>query len=558
MYLRTLLAISLIGSALSALGADSIADAFGVSFGSSIDGVIDASTLEVKDEGKGICRYILNGAKILNQKSYASLEISDLLTKTGEKTIEGFIVSSKGVLSGRLEGFRSAVLKRFPTLLAFRGDNGKTYYTYENDAHEKRVVYFECWGRRSDCHFSMTVFTLNLSSSVGRTSMNLEHLSRACVTITTDSGMTGSGVLVEEGGDLYLFTNRHVIEGGCEVSAKLQSGEAVALGNLQVSKSLDLARFKVKSSGQGLKMEVGAPKIGETIVVLGNSLGAGAITQTEGRVLGVGADIIEVDAGFVKGNSGGPIVNLKGNLVGIATFLLKASDEVDWKIRGTRFENARRFGLRPCVNDWSNVSLNLLNKQHKSFCNVVMATALLMVSDFVLGDEYPMKKIEVDFGRINKIEVDLSVLRKYKNLVGCYNALQQRLAERNNLEQQVVRYLRGYGDIEIPCRVSKHGSKTSVLYRIDDGFTNVVEKFCNARNMNNGESFKDRLKELKKAQTALLQTHDEYRDAMDEHVAELRAKLSKPYEVQVYNEESKMQMEQLDRFLEFARDNKYK
>ena len=561
--LRWIFLLALLTSVgVDAFGADPIADAFGVSLGVAVDSVIDASALEVKEEGKGICRYVLNGSKILHQKSCMGFEVSDLLTRKGEKEIEGFVVTSKGVFRvNELDVIKNSIIKKFPELNVIRVDKekGAAYYSYETEARQKRIVYCWKWGKPYDYHLSMAVYTMTLASSERKSSTNLDLLIKACVTIATDSGVAGSGVIVDEFGDLYLFTNRHVIEGAREITAKLQSGEEVALDNLQVSKSLDLARFKIKSSGCcGLKIEQDIPKIGETVIVLGNSLGAGAITRTKGRVLGVGADVIEVDAGFVQGNSGGPIINGNGNLIAIATFLLKVTDRVDWKIRGTRFEAARRFGLRPCVNDWSNISLNLLNRQYRSFCNVVASVVLLTITDFVLGDEYPMKKLEIDFEKLNNSGVDVGPLKKYKHLVGCYNAMQQKLQNRDKIEQQVVRYLQGYGNIEIPRRVSKHGNQNSVLYKLNDGFVRVVEEFCERHNMRVGESCKGLLREWKDAQSRLLAAHNKYQKTMTEDVDDLKAKLSKSFEVNAYNDEAHKMIKQVDRFIVIARDNKYK
>ena len=69
-------------------------------------------------------------------------------------------------------------------------------------------------------------------------------------------------------------------------------------------------------------------KIGDAIVVLGNSGGGGVVTKLEGKLVGIGPDRIEVSAEFIPGNSGSPIIHVPtGKVIGIATYLTRRYEE---------------------------------------------------------------------------------------------------------------------------------------------------------------------------------------------------------------------------------------
>ncbi len=147
---------------------------------------------------------------------------------------------------------------------------------------------------------------------------------------------SGSGAIFDAQG--YIFTNHHVVEGAAELVVKLANGQMVP-GTLVGSDSyMDLAVVKINPAdvGQGSLpvVEFGNSstlKVGETAVAIGNPLGlertvtAGiisglnrAITVAEDRQM----DLLQTDAAINSGNSGGPLVNATGQVVGINTIKL--------------------------------------------------------------------------------------------------------------------------------------------------------------------------------------------------------------------------------------------
>lgn len=158
---------------------------------------------------------------------------------------------------------------------------------------------------------------------------------------------TGTGFLLRDGKRSFLFTNLHVVQDMPFVSATRLNGQEIKLGARDYARNRDLARFEVIGDYPAFYIEPEIPDIGEPIVILGNSDGRGVVTELRGRVLGVGPAEIEVDAKFVTGNSGSPVLNRAGKVVGIASYLKDCRNSADWSKTGTRFNGIRRFALRP-------------------------------------------------------------------------------------------------------------------------------------------------------------------------------------------------------------------
>lgn len=152
---------------------------------------------------------------------------------------------------------------------------------------------------------------------------------------------TGSGFVVSADG--YIVTNDHVAGNADEVSVAFQNGatlEAVLVGS---DPATDLALLKVEPTSplQFLTWADGdAPLVGEWAIALGNPFGlfqASDPTVTVGVVSAVGRDLrsqndgriyrdmVQTDAAINRGNSGGPLVNAMGEVIGVNTAIYSGS-----------------------------------------------------------------------------------------------------------------------------------------------------------------------------------------------------------------------------------------
>ncbi len=143
----------------------------------------------------------------------------------------------------------------------------------------------------------------------------------------------GSGFIVDESG--YIVTNHHVIEGADEISVKLNEKEIPAklIGS---DKRTDLALIKIESKTKLPFVKFGDSnkvRVGDWIIAIGNPFGLGGtvtagIISSKGRDIG-GASIvdnfIQTDAAINSGNSGGPMFNIDGEVIGVNTAIFSPS-----------------------------------------------------------------------------------------------------------------------------------------------------------------------------------------------------------------------------------------
>ena len=143
----------------------------------------------------------------------------------------------------------------------------------------------------------------------------------------------GSGVIVRENG--YILTNNHVVDGVNNITVTLANGreyDAELIGSDPVQRTgggSDLALIKIDAEGlPALQFgDSDALEVGEWVIAIGSPLGL-AQTVTRGVVsaksrLGSGfSDFIQTDAPINRGNSGGALINIRGELVGINTLIL--------------------------------------------------------------------------------------------------------------------------------------------------------------------------------------------------------------------------------------------
>lgn len=138
----------------------------------------------------------------------------------------------------------------------------------------------------------------------------------------------GSGFIIRDG--QYVVTNNHVIKGADEITVILQDNTRLKAELVGRDEKTDLAVLKVKPKDKlpAVKFENSdKARVGDWIIAIGNPFGLGGsvtagIISARGRNIGNGAnytDFIQTDASINRGNSGGPMFNLGGNVIGVNT-----------------------------------------------------------------------------------------------------------------------------------------------------------------------------------------------------------------------------------------------
>ncbi len=146
----------------------------------------------------------------------------------------------------------------------------------------------------------------------------------------------GSGVVISSDG--YILTNNHVIDGADSISIEFTDGRTLAATLVGSDKASDVALLKVKAEAlPALTLaNSDAVQVGDVVLAVGNPLGVGetvtlGIISAKGRATGAGdgsyEDFLQTDAPINHGNSGGALVNTKGELVGINSQILSNTGE---------------------------------------------------------------------------------------------------------------------------------------------------------------------------------------------------------------------------------------
>ncbi len=147
----------------------------------------------------------------------------------------------------------------------------------------------------------------------------------------------GSGFIVARNG--LILTNEHVLRNGSQIEVELLNGRKYAARILYKDAKNDLALIKIDADGlQPVKFgNSDSVELGEWVVGIGNPYGIGqsimiGIVSAQRRTIpGAGyPPLIQIDAAMNLGNSGGPLFNMAGEVIGINTILL-------WKSQGIGF-----------------------------------------------------------------------------------------------------------------------------------------------------------------------------------------------------------------------------
>lgn len=142
----------------------------------------------------------------------------------------------------------------------------------------------------------------------------------------------GSGFIIDESG--VVITNNHVIANADKVYVTLQSGEEFEAEIVGKDSKTDLAVLRFDSQGLPITAvgfgDSDTAEVGDWVLAIGNPLGrlGGSVTagiiSARGRNINAGPydDFIQTDAAINRGNSGGPLFNVKGEVIGINTMIL--------------------------------------------------------------------------------------------------------------------------------------------------------------------------------------------------------------------------------------------
>lgn len=193
---------------------------------------------------------------------------------------------------------------------------------------------------------SIQISTTNIDTTITRA---VEKVGPAVVTVngtvqgglsffgsSSDQQVSGSGVIISQAG--YILTNNHVVENTTSLSVMLANGTELPARVVGTDVFSDLAVLKAQGQMPAVAVlgNSDALKPGETVIAIGSPLGdlnntvTTGVVSAKGRSIDTGngyqlVDLIQTDAAINHGNSGGPLVNLNGEVVGINSLIVRGS-----------------------------------------------------------------------------------------------------------------------------------------------------------------------------------------------------------------------------------------
>ena len=139
----------------------------------------------------------------------------------------------------------------------------------------------------------------------------------------------GSGFVVSKDG--YVVTNNHVIDGADEILVEFPDLKEYSAKVVGIDKNIDIALLKIEADKPLPFVEFGdsdLSRVGDWVMAIGNPLGqgfsvsAGIISARNRTLSGSYDDYIQTDAAINRGNSGGPLFNMEGYVIGVNTAIL--------------------------------------------------------------------------------------------------------------------------------------------------------------------------------------------------------------------------------------------
>ena len=149
-----------------------------------------------------------------------------------------------------------------------------------------------------------------------------------------ESGALGSGFVVSEDG--YIITNNHVVSNADEIFVKFSDGREYKTKLIGTSSEVDIAVLKIEANEKFKPLEFSDSdkiEIGQWSIAFGNPMGlndsmtVGVISAAGRSSLGIEEieNFIQTDAAINQGNSGGPLIDINGKVIGVNTAILSTS-----------------------------------------------------------------------------------------------------------------------------------------------------------------------------------------------------------------------------------------
>ncbi len=188
------------------------------------------------------------------------------------------------------------------------------------------------------------ISTLKASASADFSGV-IEKVIKSVVTIRTDVSQ-GSGFIIASGG--YVVTNAHIMEGATAANIITYDGKTHVVTKIGEDSEMDIILLRISNQSYSplLLEDSDSVQIGEKVIAIGNPLGL-QFSVSEGIVSGVNRQgtnglnaYIQTDASLNPGNSGGPLIDVNGKVIGINNFKISGSENIGFALESNYIKDA--------------------------------------------------------------------------------------------------------------------------------------------------------------------------------------------------------------------------
>lgn len=216
------------------------------------------------------------------------------------------------VLIGAASGFGGAMIaERTGAATLLEGNGGDRTVSVKNVNTGEKMT-------------AAQVYAKNVDATVG---ISTKSTTRNMFGYSTESAASGSGFIVSSNG--YVVTNYHVIEGADSITVSTNNGKSYEATVRGYNENYDVAVLKINATGlRAVTLGKSSDaNVGDEVVTIGNPLGELTFSLTSGAISALNREVtfsqnntmklIQTDAAINSGNSGGPLFNLYGEVIGI-------------------------------------------------------------------------------------------------------------------------------------------------------------------------------------------------------------------------------------------------
>ena len=182
----------------------------------------------------------------------------------------------------------------------------------------------------------------------------IEDAIKSVVTIRTDISQ-GTGFIIDSEG--YIVTNYHIMENAKSAGIFTYDSETYSVKLIGYDGTFDIALLKIEGDFEKLNFDDSDDiQIGEKVIAIGNPLGLqfsvseGIISATHREGISGINSYIQTDAALNPGNSGGPLINKEGDVIGINNFKISGAESLGFALESNQ--------IKETINEIAEISLD--------------------------------------------------------------------------------------------------------------------------------------------------------------------------------------------------------